>query len=204
MGKGVGCRTASSGRTDEALVKTFVEGRIEAFEELIRRYQSKIVNFIYRAIGDFQRAEELAQETFMRVFRTGSRFDDRYRFSTWVYTIAKNLSSNELRDRSRNPESYNIREADWPKDSTFVAELVSSRTHEPHQILTNRQMKMSLERAMSKLDPDLRMALVMKEFDHMTYSQIAEVFSTSPGTVKSWLYRAKKQLARTLKESEVF
>jgi len=202
--KGVPARTSRSDQTDEKLVGTFVEGRIEAFEELIRRYQSKIVNFIYRSIGDFQRAEELAQETFMRVFRMGSRFDPRYRFSTWIYTIAKNLSSNELRDRSRDPESYNIREADWPQDSTFVAELVSSGTHEPHQILTSREMKASLEKAMSKLGPDLRMALVMKEFDHMTYVQIAEVFNTSAGTVKSWLYRAKRQLSGTLKESEVF
>ena len=204
MVKGVPARTSRSDQTDEKLVGTFVEGRIEAFEELIRRYQSKIVNFIYRSIGDFQRAEELAQETFMRVFRMGSRFDPRYRFSTWIYTIAKNLSSNELRDRSRDPESYNIREADWPQDSTFVAELVSSGTHEPHQILTSREMKASLEKAMSKLGPDLRMALVMKEFDHMTYVQIAEVFNTSAGTVKSWLYRAKRHLGGTLKESEVF
>ena len=204
MVKGVQSGTTYSDQTDERLVAGFVEGRIEAFEELIRRYQSKIVNFIYRSIGDFQRAEELAQETFMRVFRMGSRFDPRYRFSTWIYTIAKNLSSNELRDRSRNPETYNIREADWPDDSTFVAELVSSGTHEPHQILTSREMKTSLEKAMSRLSPELRMALVMKEFDHMTYAQIAEVFDSSAGTVKSWLYRAKKQLSRTLKESEVF
>jgi len=204
LGKGAESKLNTSERTDEQLVKGFVEGRIESFEELIRRYQSKIVNFIYRSTGDFQRAEELAQETFMRVFRMGSRFDDHYRFTTWVYTIAKNLSSNELRDRSRNPESYNIREADWPEDSTFVAELVSAKTFEPHQILTSREMKMSLEKAMARLDPDLRMALVMKEFDHMTYAQIGEVFDSSPGTVKSWLYRAKKQLSRTLKESEVF
>ena len=204
MFKGVDSHLSAGDRTDEGLVKSFVDGRVEAFEELIRRYQIKIVNFIYRAIGDFQRAEELTQETFMRVFRTGTRFDSRYRFSTWIYTIAKNLSSNELRDRSRNPETYNIREADWPVDSTFVAELVSARTLEPHQVLTSREMKASLEKAMGKLDPDLRMALVMKEFDHMTYVQIAEVFNSSSGTVKSWLYRAKRQLANTLKESEVF
>ena len=195
---------STSERTDEELVERFVDGRIEAFEELLRRYQAKIVNFIYRGTGDFQRAEELAQETFMRVFRMGGRFDSRYRFSTWIYTIAKNLSSNELRDRSRNPETYNIREADWPEDSTFVAELVSAGTDEPHQILTSRDMKASLEKAMGQLDPALRMALVMKEFDHMTYAQIAEVFNASPGTVKSWLYRARKQLGKTLKESEVF
>jgi RNA polymerase sigma-70 factor (ECF subfamily) len=204
MDKGFVAQVNPDALPDEDLVKGFVDGRIEPFEELIRRYQGKIVNFIYRAIGDFQRAEELAQETFMRVFRTGSRFDRRYRFSTWIYTIAKNLSSNELRDRSRDPDTYHIRESDWPEENTFVAELVSARTRQPHQIVTNLEMRASLERAMAKLDPDQRMALVMKEFDNMTYVQIAEVFNASPGTVKSWLYRAKKQLSKSLKESEVF
>ena len=204
MPGGADTQPETAKRTDEDLVQRFVEGRIEAFEELIRRYQSKIVNFINRSTGDYQRAEELGQETFMRVFRQGTRFDPKYRFSTWIYTIARNLSSNELRDRSRNPETYNIREADWPRDSTFVAELVSADTHEPHQILTTQEMRKHLEGAMSKLEPDLRMALVMKEFDHMTYVEIAEVFGASAGTIKSWVYRAKKQLSRTLKESEVF
>ena len=191
-------------RTDEELVRRFVEGHIEGFEEIIRRYESKIISFIYRSTGDFQRAEELAQETFMRVFRMGSRFDSHYKFSTWIFTIAKNLSSNELRDRSRDPESYNIRESDWPDDSSFVAELVSSETLEPHQILSSREMRASIEKAMSRLDDDLRMALVMKEYEHMTYGQIAEVFNTTTGTVKSWLFRARKQLSHMLRESEVF
>jgi len=188
---------------DEALVQMFVDGASEPFEELIRRYQGKIVNFIYRSTGDYQRAEELAQEAFMRVFRNGGHFDERYRFSTWVYTIAKNLASNELRDRSRNPDRFHIREADWPTDGTFVTELVSSRTREPHRILTDGEMREKLAVAMSQLDPDQRMALVMKEYDGMTYAEIAEVFETSPGTVKSWLHRSKRQLAKPLKESEV-
>jgi len=189
---------------DESLVQMFVEGASEPFEELIRRYQVKIVNFIYRSTGDFQRAEELAQEAFMRVFRSAKSYDSRYRFSTWLYTIAKNLASNELRDRSRNPDNFHIREADWPSDGTFVAEMVSTRTKEPHRILTDREMRATLANAMGKLEPDHRMALVMKEYDQMTYAQIADVFEASPGTIKSWLHRSKRQLARLLKESEVF
>ena len=189
---------------DETLVQMFVQGASEPFEELIRRYQVKIVNFIYRSTGDFQRAEELAQEAFMRVFRSAKSYDARYRFSTWLYTIAKNLASNELRDRSRNPDTFHIREADWPGDGTFVADLVSARTKEPHRILTDREMRTKLASAMSKLEPDHRMALVMKEYDGMTYAQIADVFEASPGTIKSWLHRSKRQLAGFLKESEVF
>ncbi len=189
---------------DEALVRMFVDGASEPFEELIRRYQGKIVNFIYRSTGDYQRAEELAQEAFMRVFRNARNYDERYRFSTWIYTIAKNLASNELRDRSRDPDSYHIREADWPADGAFVGELVSSRTKEPDRILTEREVKEKLSEAIGELEPDQRMALVMKEYEGMTYAQIADVFDASPGTVKSWLHRSKRQLAKWLKESEVF
>jgi RNA polymerase sigma-70 factor (ECF subfamily) len=188
---------------DEVLVQMFVDGAAEPFEELIRRYQGRMVNFIYRSTGDYQRAEELAQEAFMRVFRNGRNYDERYRFSTWIYTIAKNLAANELRDRSRNPDSFHIREADWPTDGTFVAELVSSQEREPHRILTDREMQQKLAEAIARLEPDQRMALVMKEYEGMTYSQIADVFGASPGTVKSWLHRSKRQLAKWLKESEV-
>ena len=189
---------------DETLVQMFLDGASDPFEELIRRYQKKIVNFIYRSIGDFQRAEELAQEAFMRVFRSASNYDSRYRFSTWLYTISKNLASNELRDRSRNPDTFHIRQADWPGDGTFIAEMVSSRTKEPHHILTDREMRHKLAAAIARLEPDHRMALVMKEYDQMTYAQIADVFEASPGTIKSWLHRSKRQLAGYLKESEVF
>ena len=188
---------------DEALVQMFVDGASEPFEELIRRYQGKIVNFIYRSTGDYQRSEELAQEAFMRVFRNGKHYDVRYRFSTWVYTISKNLASNELRDRSRNPDSFHIREADWPGEGTFVVEQAHSRSGEPDRVLTNREVHEKLAEAIAKLEPDQRMALVMKEYDGMTYAQIADVFDASPGTIKSWLHRSKRQLARWLKESEV-
>ena len=188
---------------DEALVQMFVDGASEPFVELIRRYQGKIVNFIYRSTGDYERAEELAQEAFMRVFRNGRHYDTRYRFSTWVYTIAKNLASNELRDRSRNPDSFQIREADWPTDGMFVAEVASPRSKEPPRILTDYEVKEKLSNAIAQLEPDQRMALVMKEFEGMTYAQIADVFDASPGTVKSWLHRSKRQLAKLLKESEV-
>jgi RNA polymerase sigma-70 factor (ECF subfamily) len=185
--------------TDEELVKQFLDGHIAAFEELMHRYGGKITHFIYRSIGDFQRAEELSQETFMRVFRMGARFDPRYKFSTWIFTIAKNLSSNELRDRSRDPESANVHESDWPEESAFVADLASADTLEPHEILSTEETRESLERAMAQLAPDLRMALVMKEYEFMTYAQIAEVFGTTTGTVKSWLFRARRQLAHLLR-----
>ncbi len=88
---------------DAALVAEYLEGRRHAFHVLAERYQSRLLNFIYRTIGDRDRAEDLVQETFVRVYRHLHRFDPTKKFSTWIYTIASNLAKNELRNRSRSP-----------------------------------------------------------------------------------------------------
>src|SRR2546423_6197576 len=88
---------------DSAVVAAFLTGEQRAFTELVERYQTRLLNFIYRTIGDRDRAEDLVQEVFIRVHRHLHRFDRSKKFSTWVYTIASNLAKNQLRNRSRNP-----------------------------------------------------------------------------------------------------
>ena len=88
---------------DAAVVAAFLGGEERAFQELVERYQTRLLNFIYRTIGDREKAEDLVQEVFIRVYRHIHRFDRTKKFSTWVYTIASNLAKNELRNRSRNP-----------------------------------------------------------------------------------------------------
>ena len=88
---------------DSSLVASFLAGEKRAFTELVSRYHVRLLNFIYRTIGDRDRAEDLVQETFIRVYRHLHRFDQTKKFSTWLYTIAGNLAKNELRNRSRNP-----------------------------------------------------------------------------------------------------
>src|SRR6266513_430444 len=88
---------------DSAVVTAFLGGEERAFSELVTRYQVRLLNFVYRTIGDREKAEDLVQEVFIRVYRHLHRFDRSKKFSTWVYTIASNLAKNELRNRSRNP-----------------------------------------------------------------------------------------------------
>jgi RNA polymerase sigma factor (sigma-70 family) len=88
---------------DSAVVTAFLGGEERAFSELVERYQSRLLNFVYRTIGDREKAEDLVQEVFIRVYRHLHRFDRSKKFSTWAYTIASNLAKNELRNRSRNP-----------------------------------------------------------------------------------------------------
>src|SRR5689334_4927102 len=88
---------------DSELVTTYLNRDERAFDVLVERYQTRLLNFIYRTVGDRERAEDLVQEVFIRVYRHLHRFDRSKKFSTWAYTIASNLAKNELRNRSRNP-----------------------------------------------------------------------------------------------------
>ena len=89
--------------TDSEVVQASLDGDARAFGELVRRYDKRLLNFVYRTIGDRDRGQDLVQETFVRVYRHLHRFDQTKKFSTWIYTIASNLAKNELRNRSRNP-----------------------------------------------------------------------------------------------------
>src|SRR6267378_8035704 len=102
-GQGATVREQLRAMDDSAVVTAFLDGEERAFSELVERYQTRLLNFVYRTIGDRDRAEDLVQEVFIRVHRHLHRFDQSKKFSTWVYTIASNLAKNELRNRSRNP-----------------------------------------------------------------------------------------------------
>src|SRR5512143_1636322 len=100
---GAAIREQLRGLEDAGVVTAFLGGEERAFQELVDRYQTRLLNFVYRTIGDREKAEDLVQEVFIRVYRHIHRFDRTKKFSTWVYTIASNLAKNELRNRSRNP-----------------------------------------------------------------------------------------------------
>ena len=92
-----------SGREDVELVRRFVRGDRSAFDSLVERYQVAIFRFLYRMVGDASRAEELAQETFLRVFRAAAGYKPQYRFSTWLYAIARNCARGEMKKNARAP-----------------------------------------------------------------------------------------------------
>ena len=106
---------------DSDVVAAFLGGEERAFQELVQRYQTRLLNFIYRTIGDRERAEDLVQEVYIRVYRHLHRFDRSKKFSTWIYTIASNLAKNELRNRSRNTGPLMSHGTSQPVDnSAFV------------------------------------------------------------------------------------
>ena len=179
---------------DSAVVTAFLGGEERAFSELVERYQTRLLNFIYRTIGDRDRAEDLVQEVFIRVYRHLHRFDRSKKFSTWAYTIASNLAKNELRNRSRNPLVLfqTMQGSGDDEDRPLQFEDSSSR---PDDMYRKRHLRELVEDTVSKLPEHHRQVFVLRELEGKSYEEIAEITDCNLGTVKSRLNRARTAFA---------
>jgi RNA polymerase sigma-70 factor (ECF subfamily) len=182
---------------DSEVVAAFLAGNRRAFDELVERYQNRLLNFVYRTTGDRERAEDLVQETFIRVYRHLHRFDQTKKFSTWIYTIASNLAKNELRNRSRNPlvlfqtilknRQEDQRPLEW-----------EDNTYRPDDLYRKRALKAQVDEAVDQLPEHHRTVFILREMEGKTYEEIAEITDTNLGTVKSRLNRARNSFARII------
>src|SRR5919205_2830759 len=182
---------------DAELVTEFLCGEERAFQELVMRYQTRLLNFVFRTIGDRERAEDLVQEVFVRVYRHLHRFDQSKKFSTWIYTIASNLAKNELRNRSRNPlvlfqtllknRQEDQRPLEW-----------EDNTYRPDDLFRKRALKAQVDAAVDQLPEHHRTVFILREMEGKTYEEIAEITDTNLGTVKSRLNRARNSFARII------
>ena len=191
---GVSVREQLRASDDSAIVAAFLAGEERAFSELVDRYQTRLLNFIYRTIGDRDRAEDLVQEVFIRVYRHLHRFDRSKKFSTWVYTIASNLAKNELRNRSRNPLVLfqAMRGGSEDEDRPIEFEDATSR---PDDLYRKRHLRELIEETVSKLPEHHRQVFVLRELEGKSYDEIADITACNLGTVKSRLNRARTAFA---------
>ena len=184
---------------DAELVSRYLEGDERAFQELANRYHGRLLNFVYRTIGDRDRSEDLVQETFVRVYRHLHRFDPTKKFSTWIYTIAGNLAKNELRNRSRNPlilfQTLTKNREDDDRPLTW-----EDRTFLPDELFRKRHLREQVERAVKELPEHHREVFELREMEGKSYEEIAEITNTKLGTVKSRLNRARNAFAEIISE----
>jgi len=182
---------------DSEVVARFLAGDKRAFTELVDRYHVRLLNFIYRTIGDRDRAEDLVQETFIRVYRHLHRFDQSKKFSTWAYTIASNLAKNELRNRSRNPlVLFQTIKKNWEADHRPLE--WEDNTYRPDDLYRKRHLKELIDQAVSQLPEHHRVVFVLREMEGKTYEEIAEITGVNLGTVKSRLNRARNNFAQLI------
>ncbi len=174
----------------------FQAGHEAAFDELVRRYKDPLMNFAYRYLGDEAEADDVVQEVFVRVYRKRHTYRPVARFSTWIYTIAKNLSKTELRRRRRhaifslsprNPAAGE-REREL-SDSRYSADTDAERASDAELI----------QRALDALNPKYREVIVLSDIQELTYEEIAGITGLNIGTVKSRLNRGRTKLQRLLR-----
>ena len=195
-GRVVGANVREQLRTldDAAVVTAFLDGEERAFGELVERYQTRLLNFIYRTIGDREKAEDLVQEVFIRVYRHLHRFDRTKKFSTWIYTIASNLAKNELRNRSRNPlVLFQTIRKNWQDEDRPLQ--FEDDTTRPDDLYRKRHLRELVESSVAQLPEHHREVFVLRELEGKSYEEIAEITDTNLGTVKSRLNRARTSFA---------
>jgi RNA polymerase sigma-70 factor (ECF subfamily) len=183
--------------SDEGLVTSHLEGRPGSFQELYDRYRDRLIHFITRKTGDPDRAQDLVQEAFIRVTRHLHRFDTTKKFSTWVYTIASNLSKNELRNRSRSPlVLFQKLTSNWDDDHRPLQ--FQDLSLRPDDLYRKRYLKRLVEDTVETLPEHHRLVFRLRELEGKSYEEIAEITGVNLGTVKSRLHRARNSFAQRI------
>ncbi len=185
----------SDNSTDIQLVERAQAGDERAFELLVRKYQHKIIQLVSRLVGDAD-APDVAQETFIRAWRALPGFRGQSAFYTWLYRIGINTAKNTLVSRSRRPADQDIDMAD--------AELFGHTEHlsdidTPEAELLTEEIKQCVTDTITSLPPDLRQAITLREFEGLSYEEIAEVMDCPIGTVRSRIFRAREAIDLALK-----
>ncbi len=175
--------------TDKELVKRVQKGDQAAFDMLFARYQAKILNLISRYVRDSEEVQDVAQEAFIKAYRALPRFRGDSAFYTWLYRIAINTAKNHLVSRSRRPPAMDvdIEDADYRDDAQMLRE-----SEDPESAMSRDQLQETIHTALKDLPDDLRSALTLREFDGLSYEQIADILECPVGTVRSRIFRARE------------
>ena len=181
-------KTKKSAITDKELMELIQAGDDRAFGVLVERFQDRLLNFVGRIVIDRETAEELVQETFLRIFNQKNSYTPEYAVSTWIYTIALNLARSELRKRKLR----RFLSLDFIKEEADV-ELADKVN------LKAMSLAPIIQRAIEKLPDDYKTAFILCDIQRLPYQQIAEVMRVPVGTVKSRINRARSMLRDKLK-----
>src|SRR5262245_9796119 len=169
-----------------------------AFAELVERFQHRLVAVMHHLVGSAHEAEDLAQEVFLRVYRTRKKYTPKAKFSTWLFTIANNLALNSLRDRKRRPVLPRELQESGPFGLKPTEPSAASRDEPPTHNLQQQELAAMIRRALDGLNERQRVAIVLNKFEDMNYADISDVMGLSTKAVKSLLSRARAKLREAL------
>jgi len=180
--------TPKATESDQQLVERVQAGDKRAFDLLVLKYQHKIISLVGRYVKDHHEAMDVSQEAFIKAYRALANFRGDSQFYTWLYRIAINTAKNYLVARSRRPPDVDVEVNDYG-DYGSVDVMADMET--PENLMARDQLQDKVFATLEKLPDDLRTALTLREFEGMSYDQIAEVMSCPVGTVRSRIFRAR-------------
>jgi len=181
---------------EKRLIKKCKNGDIEAFEKLIEGYQKKVYNIAYRMVQNQEDASDIAQEVFIKVFKSIVHFKEESSFSTWLYRITVNVCLDELRKRKKT-NVISINSVIQAENSEFTMQLEDTGKR-PEEILEEKELRSEINRAINKLSDDHRLVIQLRDIYGLSYEEISDILQCSLGTVKSRINRARNSLKNIL------
>ena len=185
--------------TDQQVVQRACRGEEVAYRELIRRYQRPVFSLVYRMVRDRELAEDLTQETFVKVLNAIDRYRPEFKFSSWIFKIANNAAIDHLRKKELDTLSLEGRpDATTPDRIEATSLQVRDRTESPLEEVEARELGSQIDEAIAKLRPEYRSCIVLRHIEGMAYDEIAEILDLPLGTVKTYIHRARAELQAVL------
>jgi RNA polymerase sigma-70 factor (ECF subfamily) len=185
--------------SDAYLVSRALEGDLPAFEKLVARYQNKLIGYSARMLGDQDEAEDVAQEVFIKAYRSLDSFRGDAQFSTWIYRIATNLCIDRIRARKRRPQQAYSLDEPMDKDEEKGGREIADLSAEPTREVERDELRRRVREVMNEMPEKMRTILIMCDMQGMAYDEIAKVLDCPIGTVKSRLFHARADLGRRLR-----
>lgn len=183
---------------DAALMLRVQQGDMAAFEELVNKYKQPVINLLYRTLPDAAEAEDLAQHVFLQVFKAADRYRVTAKFSTWLYTIARNLCLNEIRRRARHPADS--LDAEHPENEDQPAhQYEDTKTFAAPDEVLQAELVEKIHQALAELPETQRTAILLFREEEMSYEEIAQVLGCSLSATKSLIHRGRETLKQKLK-----
>jgi RNA polymerase sigma-70 factor, ECF subfamily len=183
---------------DAALMLRVKQGDTAAFEQLVDKYKQPVMNVVYRMLRDATEAEDVAQNVFVQVYKSSGRYEVSSKFSTWLFTIARNLCLNELRRRSRHPADSMDAGHPEQEDQPWQ-QFEDKKTFSPPDTLLHGELEAKIEEAMAELPENQRTAILLCRQDELSYEDIAKVLQCSLSATKSLIHRGRETLKQKLK-----
>ena len=182
--------------TDEELILSFQEGDERSYNEIIRRYKDRLVNFVYRYTGSFDDSQDIVQDTFIKVYISKHLYKEIAKFSTWIYTIAINLAKTRIIKKNRF-KIFSLSDVYDDEDKDFD---IPDEAYSPETEVNSKMMDKHIQKALLKISENYRKLVILRDVEEFSYEEICEMTGLPMGTVKSRINRGREKLQVLLKD----